>query len=292
MNPNYTIRLAGPKDLAFTDELEKEALPIIDPYYRKNIEIFTEEIPGDLVMVFDGEEALGMGRYSFHPDGTMWLETVRVRPDHQGQGIGTAIYEKYLDVAREKGVKTVRLYTESFNEKSMALTKKMGFSIILRYDYYSKLAQDVSKSSQNVPEESQKVPVESQDVPGDALGFRVEKDLDGVMETLRENPWTDLLCMNNVFYEGNEANIRWFLDRGMVYRKGESLMICGARHNRDSVAYLAYLTGNRAACVQAALAMNHGKTLSAGISKGDPTVGKYFKDFEKRYDLVVSEISL
>lgn len=268
MEKDYIFRLASIEDLDFTDEIEKEALPIIDPYYKKNINIYTNEIEGDLIIVYDEDYPVAMGRYSFHPDGSMWLETVRVRPTYQRKGIGTGIYENYLDVAKDKKIKTIRLYTEGFNDKSMGLTKKMGYSIILKYDYYSLKAED-GKANSN--------------------GFVVEKDVDKVMKLIKKNPWTDLICINNVFYEPNRENIKWFVDRDMVYSKGESLMIVGARHNRDSVAYIGYMAGDYEDCIKSAIMMNPNKTISAGISKNDKELGKYFKDFEKRYDLVVSE---
>lgn len=268
MDKDYIYRIAVEGDLKATDEIEKEALPIIDPYYRKNIHIFKGEIDGDLIMVYDGCYPVGMGRYSFHPDGTMWLETVRVRPAYQGKHIGTGIYERYMEAAKENKAKVIRLYTEGFNEKSMGLTKKMGYKIIQKYDYYS------TKAPEGEP---------------DTKGFEVEKDLDKIMATIEENPWTDMICVNNVFYEPNRANMKWFMNRGMFYSKGDNLMLVGARHNRDSVAYIGYMAGDYRECIEAALAMNPGKTVSAGISKNNSDLGKYFSDFEKKYDLVVSE---
>lgn len=269
----FTYRIATKDDLQFTDEIEKQALPIINPYYRENYQIFTEEIPGDLIIAFDDDYPVGMGRYSFHPDGSMWLETVRVRPDYQRMGIGTGIYEKYLEVAKEQDIDLVRLYTEGFNEKSMALTTKMGFKIIQKYDYYSLAADAEGREADKA----------------DTHGFVVEKDLDKVMGVIETQPWIDLICMNNVFYEPSRANMAWFVERGMFYRDGDSLMLVGARHNRDSVAYIGYMAGDYQACVEAAISMNPGKTVSAGISKNNPNLGQYFSNFEKRYDLVVSE---
>lgn len=264
----YTFKIADEKDLEFTDEIEKEALPIIDPYYKKNISIFKEEIEGDLIVAYDEDYPIGMGRFSYHPDGSMWLETVRVRPDYQRKKIGTGIYEKYLQIAKDNNIKTIRLYTEGFNEKSMNLTNKMGFSIILKYDYFSLKAPEGQK---------------------DLNGFLVAKDLDKVMDFIEKNPWTDLMCINNVFYETNRQNIKWFIDRDMVYTKGDSLMLVGARHNRNSIAYIGYMAGDYKDCIKSAILMNPGKTISAGISKNDPELVKYFEDFEQKYDLVVSE---
>ena len=271
MDEKYTYRIAVEEDLRFTDEIEKEALPIIDPYYKNNIGIFKGEIDGDLIMVYDGCYPVAMGRYSFHPDGTMWLETVRVRPTYQGKHIGTGIYEKYLEAAKENNIKTIRLYTEGFNEKSMGLTKKMGYKIIQKYDYYSMKVADGEK---------------------DTLGFEVEEDLDKIMDLVEKNPWTDMICINNVFYDLNRENLKWFVKRKMFYSKGDNLLLVGARHNRASVAYIGYMAGDYKECIDAAIAMNPGKTLSAGISKNNKDLGQYFKDFEKRYDLVVSEKNL
>ncbi|MDO5028576.1 MAG: GNAT family N-acetyltransferase [Bacillota bacterium] len=268
MDKEYIYRIAVEEDLKYTDEIEKQALPIIDPYYKNNIHIYKGEIDGDLIMVYDDSYPVGMGRYSFHPDGTMWLETVRVRPDYQGKHIGTGIYERYMEAAKENKVKIIRLYTEGFNEKSMGLTKKMGYKIIQKYDYYS---------------------IKAPEGQADSLGFEVEKDLDKIMDIMTKNPWTDMICINNVFYDVNRENMEWFMKRDMFYSKGDALLLVGARHNRDSVAYIGYMSGNYEECIEAAIKMNPGKTVSAGISKNNPDLGKYFSDFEKRYDLVVSE---
>lgn len=268
MKKEYIYKIASEKDLKYTDEIEKQALPIIDPYYKNNIEIFNGEIKGELIMVYDGDYPVGMGRYSFHPDGSMWLETVRVRPDYQSKHIGTGIYEKYMNIAKENDIKAIRLYTESFNEKSMGLTKKMGYKIIQKYDYYS---------------------IEAPEEKADNMGFAIEKDLNKIMDIMDENPWTDMICINNVFYKPTRENIKWFMEKDLFYSKDDNLLLVGARHNRDSVAYIGYMAGDYKECIDVAIKMNPGKTISAGISKNNKNLGKYFEDFEKRYDLVVSE---
>lgn len=267
---SYIYKIAEEKDLEFTDEIEKEALPIIDPYYKNNIDIFNNEIEGELIIVYDENYPVGMGRYSFHPDGTMWLETVRVRPDYQRKGIGKGIYENYLKVAKENNIKTIRLYTEAFNEKSLGLTKQMGYDVIQKYDYYSFKNENSEK---------------------DNMGFDLEKDLDKVMKKLEENPWTDFICINNVFYEPNLENIKWFMEKDMIYSKGDNLLIQGARHNRKVQSFIGYVSGDIKECIYAAIKMNPGKTISAGISKNNNDLKSYFSEFEKRYDLVVSEKS-
>lgn len=268
MKDNFIFKIATRDDLEYTDEIEKEALPILDPYYRKNIDIYTNEIKGDLIIVYDKDYPVAMGRYSFHPDGSMWLETVRVREKYQRRGIGQGIYEKYLEKAKENNIKTIRLYTEGFNEKSMALTKKMGYKIILRYDYFSYKCPD------------KKV---------DYNGFEIEKDLDKIMSIIADNPWQDLICINNVFYEQNRENIKWFMDRDMIFTKGNNLMIVGARHNRDNLSYIGYMTGDVDEMIESAISISPNKTLSIGISQNDNKLSKHFANFEKRYDLVVSE---
>lgn len=271
MKDDFIYKIAQKTDLEFTDEIEKQALPIIDPYYKNNIDIFTNEIEGDLIIVYDKDYPVGMGRYSFHPDGTMWLETVRVRPDYQRRGIGQGIYENYLKKAQENNIKTIRLYTEGFNEKSMALTKKMGYKIVYKYDYFSLNCQNKKESTD----------------------FKTIKDINKIMKIIEKNPWQDLICINNVFYEQNKENISWFMDRDMVYIDDSyNLMILGARHNRNSVAYIGYMCGDYEKIINASKSLASNKTLSIGISKNETKLQKYFKDFEKRYDLIVSEKKL
>ena len=57
-----------------------------------------------------------------------WLEDVFVRESARGTGLGRALVEKVLEVARERGCKRVELDVQSDNVGARALYSSVGFS--------------------------------------------------------------------------------------------------------------------------------------------------------------------
>jgi GNAT superfamily N-acetyltransferase len=57
-----------------------------------------------------------------------WLEDVFVRESARGTGLGRALVEKVLDVARARGCKRVELDVQSDNTAARALYESAGFS--------------------------------------------------------------------------------------------------------------------------------------------------------------------
>lgn len=265
MNNKFDIKIAKEADLVFTDEIESEALPSLEPYYKNNFDIFEIEIPGELLMVYHGDYPVAMGRYSIHPDHTMWLETLRVRPDYQRMGIGQMLYNEFFKITGGNGISLIRMYTEDFNTKSQNLASKMGFSRHSTYRYY--ISQDNSTRG--------------------SLDLDPCKDIDFVMRTLKENPWPNLLCINNVFYQANIDNIGWMVESGMVFEISGEIIILGARHNKDSHLYIAYMSKPCDDLIKFAQSKATGKTLALATSL-DFDNG-LLEDFDRSYDLLVYE---
>ncbi|WP_121010930.1 GNAT family N-acetyltransferase [Saccharothrix australiensis] len=74
------------------------------------------------------EQALGPHR----PTGPTWfLGAVGVRPDRQGQGLGSAVIRPGLDAADEAGVTA---YLETVGERNVRLYRKLGFEVTARVE--------------------------------------------------------------------------------------------------------------------------------------------------------------
>jgi len=74
-------------------------------------EIFINGLEGDWSVEEVDDEIVACGKYSILPDGSAWLETLRVIPQKQGIGLGKRLYEHWLKLSEVKGVKTMRMYT-------------------------------------------------------------------------------------------------------------------------------------------------------------------------------------
>ena len=67
------------------------------------------------------------------PDGSAWLEALRVAPFAQGKGVGKQFYQHFFTVARERGIPSMRMYTGVRNAVSKGLAERFGFRLAATY---------------------------------------------------------------------------------------------------------------------------------------------------------------
>ncbi len=58
-----------------------------------------------------------------------WIEALRVKEGHRGQGLGSRIVSALVDVARQNGVRTLWYATGNKNNESQTIAKKTGFRV-------------------------------------------------------------------------------------------------------------------------------------------------------------------
>ena len=83
----YTLQKVNWGNIGEAVCVEEETLPN-SCYLRDNSDYFLNQTKGELTLVLSGDEPVGIGKLSLLPDGSGWLETLRVRPDWQGRRKG------------------------------------------------------------------------------------------------------------------------------------------------------------------------------------------------------------
>ena len=58
----------------------------------------------------------------------LWVQSVYVVPTHRGKGIYTAMYQKVKDIAREEGIRQIRLYVDKDNTNAQRVYKQLGMA--------------------------------------------------------------------------------------------------------------------------------------------------------------------
>ena len=128
----YTLEKGSWENISDAVQVEEETLPN-SCYLRDNSAYFLNDTVGDLTMVRAGDEPVGIGKLSVLPDGSGWLETLRVRPAWQGRGVGKAIYARWLEEAQSLECPAIRMFTGTGNVRSRGLAERFGLSLAGTY---------------------------------------------------------------------------------------------------------------------------------------------------------------
>ena len=124
----FTVKLATYDDRAEAVRVESETLP--NATYLNDAWHYFNSLGGGLVCVYHGDKMIGIGRFSVLPDGTGWLETLRVVPEYQRKGAGKEIYKKWLELAKELKCPSMAMFTGETNAASSGLAELYGLRTI------------------------------------------------------------------------------------------------------------------------------------------------------------------
>ncbi len=90
----------------------------------------------------------GLQHIDLQPDGTAWLEGIRVATTARAQGIGRALLDHGVEWARNLGSPAVRLASYSGNEASNRMAESAGLHLIHSFGLWS---APVAKSGNSAP---------------------------------------------------------------------------------------------------------------------------------------------
>jgi ribosomal protein S18 acetylase RimI-like enzyme len=89
---------------------------------------------GGFFVTLDEGQVIGAGGLRFLEPGVAEIKRVWLLPAYQGQGLGYAMLQRLLALARELGYAKVRLETAPhYQPRAYALYRRLGFSDIPRY---------------------------------------------------------------------------------------------------------------------------------------------------------------
>ena len=79
-------------------------------------------------IVYDNNEEIGITGLYYYDNESAWLPWFGVLPDKRRKSYGENMLLKTMDIAKQKGFKTMRLYTDRVeNANAIKLYEKMGF---------------------------------------------------------------------------------------------------------------------------------------------------------------------
>ena len=228
----FTVKLAAYEDMAEAVRVEKETMG--DYVYLADAWHYFNTLDGGLVCVYHGEKMVGIGRFSVLPDGSGWLETLRVTPEYQRKGIGRKIYEKYVELAQENRCPSIAMFTGVNNVASSALAEVFGLKTVAQHRGYH--LTDLEG--------------------GDPHGF-VHTGWQRAVELIlpMKEEYNNYITFNRTFHRINEANAKQFAIEGKVFEDKESgsFIVCGARFQHQAALHIAMMGGDYDKCIDFAV---------------------------------------
>jgi GNAT superfamily N-acetyltransferase len=203
--------------------------------------LFINDNDGDWSVVEVDGEVVACGKYTILPDGSAWLETLRVIPQRQGLGLGKRLYEHWISLSKEKKVNTFRMYTGVKNVVSKGLAERYG--LVHAQTFNGVVKECDPKDTGHVPDFINIIE------PAKAV------------ETLMSlgSIWGDWMVMNRTFFRWSAELFGWLAKKRMVYKddNSESIIVMGARFMEDKQLHIGLLHGDITKCLE--FAELHGK---------------------------------
>ena len=227
------MRRAQAKDLTKVIEVEAKSTPNLR-YLQNVFDLFLSDRKGEFSVAEIDGEVVACGKFTIVPDGSAWLEALRVIPERQGMGIGKRFYKRFFELAHNNGVKTMRMYTGIRNVVSKGLTERFNF----------KLAQTFKAAyfdCSNGNDASFKMDFKVVSSPKKAIQLLIP---------LQEN-WANFLVMNRTFYSLTPALCTDLFKKRQVYEDetSKSVITLGARFMPEEAIHIGMYGGDVNNCI-------------------------------------------
>jgi ribosomal protein S18 acetylase RimI-like enzyme len=125
------IRSAGPDDLAAVEAIVRSAyaryVPLIGRKPGPMLDDYRASIGKGHVHVLSYEGGICGILVLIPEEHAMLLDNVAIRPDAQGRGHGRTLIAFAERMARERGLRAIRLYTNEAMTENVALYGRLGF---------------------------------------------------------------------------------------------------------------------------------------------------------------------
>lgn len=227
------VRPATTADLPAIVAVEAKSTPNLR-YVPHVFELFMQDPRSPfLVAEIDGE-IVACAKFTIVPDGSAWLETLRVIPERQGLGVGKRLYAAFFTVAEREGVSTMRMYTGTKNAVSKGLAERFGFQPAQTF-YGAQLPVDLNGHTAQATE------------------FQLVTDSARATDLILAHraQWHDFLVMNRTFYKLTPELCAALTEAGQVYIEAESssIIVMGARFMPEQALHIGLFGGDSNRCL-------------------------------------------
>lgn len=231
--PSIRIRPVTSADLPVITTVEAKSTPNLR-YVPHVFDLFMQDPRSPFLVAEIEGEIVACAKFTIVPDGSAWLETLRVIPERQGLGVGKRLYETFFAVAEREGVSTMRMYTGTKNAVSKGLAERFGFQPAQTF-YGAQLAVDTTGDSSL------------------ATDFQPVTDITRATDLILAHraQWHDFLVMNRTFYKLSPELCVHLAETGQVYAEieSDSVIVVGARFMPEQALHIGLFGGDAERCL-------------------------------------------
>jgi len=251
-NSRAMLRKSRDDDHEQVMQVEAKATPNLR-YLSRVFDVFVSDQAGEFSVVEVDNKIVACGKCTIMPDGSAWVETLRVIPACQGLGIGKRLFERFVDLARRKGVTTLRMYTNVGNAVSQGLAERFDLQLAATY-------------------RGAWLPCRAEKARTPNNGFQPVTDPEKATTLLMpyREKWTGFLVMNRTFYAITPALCAELAHNGQIYQEptSGSVIAMGARFMPEQALHIGVWGGDVAACLKFAM--------QEGIERGTGRLSCFF----------------
>ena len=136
MSPDFTLRRAGPADAASILSLAERAyarwVPVLGRLPSPAVADYTVVLEDHRIDLLECDGKLIASVAAKLHDSFLFVESLAVDPDWQGQGIGPELLAHAEKLARDAGKPEVRLLTNAKMAANVVLYEKLGYAVFER----------------------------------------------------------------------------------------------------------------------------------------------------------------
>ncbi len=230
----FTTRPATMDDLDVLCAIESSAIPGYEYMYDNRHFYFDSDNKGEMVLAVNEEgKPCGMGQYSILPDGSGWLEILRVYQEEQGKGAGKAIYKRYMQLAEETNATSVAMFTGRTNLASKGLAEINGFTLAAAY-----LGADLILEDKTPP------------APNATFAEITDPETAKQLMAPYVDGWGPFFVLNRTFFHYNSALYPYLCKNHMVFSDGKNVVVLGARMLHERGLHIGMYGGDTDICLQ------------------------------------------
>ena len=185
------------------------------------------------------DEIVALAKHTWHSDDILWLEGLRVHPDHREEGYGRAMIEGQVNYINEHlDYRVARFLTSNDNTPVKKVVEDIGFELKQKYDYVRLDDEDLEEMEPPSEGEIGRVQVEKKanDVVDMVLSSNELKDNKGLyMEHWTAYPMDESLIRDRVkdgycysVRDGDEIEALMFMQVHDIYESLSVTFACGS----------------------------------------------------------------